>query len=365
MIEMKFYRTGVLPGTLEANAFYLVRNVDNGQLEITATGADAVPVKAITQSQILSLIEANNPETADSLTTARTISMTGDANWAVSFDGSKNESGVITFAATGVVAGEYQAVTVDAKGRVTAARALTQADIPNLNGSKIISDITVNTSGNAATATLAMGATKLATPRTINDVAFDGSANITINAVDSTARIAASEKGAINGVATLGADGKVPATQLPSYVDDVIEVDAYDKLPGQINDPGTNGAASKGKIYVVAIEGDTFIYRWSGSAYIEIPDGVGTADSAVKLSTARNIAITGDATWSVSFDGSANASGVLTLANTGIAAGTYAGITFDAKGRATAARALIEADMPNLTYAKVLSSQSVIVNGNW
>lgn len=96
MIEMKFYRTGVLPGTLEANAFYLVRNADNGQLEITATGPDAVPVKAINQSQILSLIEANIPDSADSLTTARTISMTGDANWSVSFDGSKNETGAIT-----------------------------------------------------------------------------------------------------------------------------------------------------------------------------------------------------------------------------------------------------------------------------
>ena len=29
------------------------------------------------------------------------------------------------------------------------------------------------------------------------------------------------EKGANNGVATLGSDGKVPSGQLPSYVDDV------------------------------------------------------------------------------------------------------------------------------------------------
>ena len=42
-----------------------------------------------------------------------------------------------------------------------------------------------NTTGNAATAT------KLATSVSINGVGFDGSANITINAVDSTARVAA------------------------------------------------------------------------------------------------------------------------------------------------------------------------------
>jgi len=36
--------------------------------------------------------------------------------------------------------------------------------------------------------------------------------------------IPATEKGANSGVATLGADGKVPASQLPSFVDDVIEL---------------------------------------------------------------------------------------------------------------------------------------------
>lgn len=35
--------------------------------------------------------------------------------------------------------------------------------------------------------------------------------------------IRSSEKGSINGVATLNDSGKVPSSQLPSYVDDVIE----------------------------------------------------------------------------------------------------------------------------------------------
>lgn len=35
--------------------------------------------------------------------------------------------------------------------------------------------------------------------------------------------IASNEKGAVNGVASLGSDGKIPAVQLPAYVDDVIE----------------------------------------------------------------------------------------------------------------------------------------------
>ncbi len=54
-------------------------------------------------------------------------------------------------------------------------------------------------------------------------------------------------------------DGKVPAGQLPSYVDDVLEFDSYESLP----QPG-----EKGKIYITTKDNKQF--RWGGSAYIEI-----------------------------------------------------------------------------------------------
>ncbi len=79
------------------------------------------------------------------------------------------------------------------------------------------------------------------------------------------------------------------------------------------------------------------------------------AVSASKLATARNISATGDATWSVSFDGSANASAALTLANSGVTAGTYGKVTVDAKGRVTAGAALAATDIPNLDAAKITS----------
>ena len=69
----------------------------------------------------------------------------------------------------------------------------------------------------------------------------------------------------------------------------------------------------------------------------------GNASTATTLQTARSINITGDATWSVTFNGSANVTSALTLANSGVTAGSYGTassvpqITFDAKGRATAA----------------------------
>lgn len=66
-------------------------------------------------------------------------------------------------------------------------------------------------------------------------------------------------KGKANGLASLDDSGKVPSTQLPSYVDDVLEFTQLDQLPN----PGESG-----KIYVVT--STNLQYRWSGSDYVEI-----------------------------------------------------------------------------------------------
>lgn len=148
--------------------------------------------------------------------------------------------------------------------------------------------VAADTAAEATHAAAADTATKLAAAVTINGVDFDGSKAIIINAVDATPRIAASEKGAVNGVATLDAAGKVPAAQLPSYVDDVKEFENKAAFP-------ETGEADK--IYVDIDTGS--IYRWSGTQYIQINASVASADTAVKLATARKIA-------GVAFDGTAD-----------------------------------------------------------
>lgn len=62
----------------------------------------------------------------------------------------------------------------------------------------------------------------------------------------------------------------------------------------------------------------------------------GNSATASKLQNARNIAITGDGSWNVNFDGTQNATGTFTLAGSGVTAGSYNGVTVDAKGRVTA-----------------------------
>lgn len=92
--------------------------------------------------------------------------------------------------------------------------------------------------------------------------------------------------------------------------------------------------------------------------------GVANAASSSKLATARTIAATGDATWSVSFDGSANVSAALTLANSGVTAGTYSKITVDAKGRATVGAQLALADITTaLGYTAANAAHKDAVNG--
>jgi phage-related tail fiber protein len=77
------------------------------------------------------------------------------------------------------------------------------------------------------------------------------------------------------------------------------------------------------------------------------------AGSATILATARTLAISTDATGSASFDGSANATIAMTLAASGVTAGTYTKVTVDAKGRTTAGTILAATDIPTLTAAKV------------
>lgn len=76
-------------------------------------------------------------------------------------------------------------------------------------------------------------------------------------------------------------------------------------------------------------------------------------ESADKLATARLISISGDGTGSANFDGSQNTVITLTLANTGVAQGTYTKVTVDSKGRITQATNLTASDIPNLTLSKI------------
>ena len=89
-----------------------------------------------------------------------------------------------------------------------------------------------------------------------------------------------------------------------------------------------------------------------------IKNGTTVVGKASQLATARDISLTGDATGSASFNGSANASIAVALKNVGTA-GTYSVVTTDAKGRVTSGAQVIEVG----TAGQTNPSSSLAIGG--
>lgn len=88
-----------------------------------------------------------------------------------------------------------------------------------------------------------------------------------------------------------------------------------------------------------------------------------TTGSASKITTARNIAITGDITWSASFDGSANVTGTATLATViDSGTGTFKKIAIDTKGRVTGTQSVTQTDITGLLGAGSITN-AMLANG--
>lgn len=225
----------------------------------------------------------------------------------------------------------------------------------------------------------AVSASRLATARTINGVPFDGTANITIT--DNT-KAPAVHRHNWNEI-----DGK-PSTFTPSsHTHTIANIADYDvrqistedldsitkwgiygqaannqslternyPVPNEAGTlevmPGTYGLRQRFTTFVTHRQFErsrnNAMTGWNAwtelsntwSAIRDKPSNLAYTSSnvasATKLQTLRNIAMTGDGSWNVNFDGSQNATGALTLANSGVTAGSYNSVTVDAKGRVT------------------------------
>lgn len=106
---------------------------------------------------------------------------------------------------------------------------------------------------------------KVPTTRKVNNKAL--TADISLSAGDVGA-IPTAQKGAANGVAELDESGKVPAAQLPSYVDDVLEGYLSSGKFYKESAHTTEISGESGKIYVDIVSSKT--YRWSGTTFTEI-----------------------------------------------------------------------------------------------
>ena len=103
----------------------------------------------------------NTTGSAATLTTGRTIGMTGDVTWtSASFNGSANVTGTATLANSGVTAGTYTKLTVDAKGRATSGTTLAVSDVPDLTLTKLPSAAFKQNARCATTANITLSGTQ-------------------------------------------------------------------------------------------------------------------------------------------------------------------------------------------------------------
>lgn len=91
-------------------------------------------------------------------------------------------------------------------------------------------------------------------------------------------KLSISLKGSVDGLAELDSNGKVPSTQLPSFVDDVIEGYLSNGYFYKESSHTNKISGESGKIYIDLPREKT--YRWSGSKFVVISDTIALGETS-------------------------------------------------------------------------------------
>ncbi|MDD7757686.1 MAG: hypothetical protein PUJ51_24850 [Clostridiales bacterium] len=164
-------------------------------------------------------------------------------------------------------------------------------------------------------------------------------------------------KGQKNGLAELDSNGKVPSSQLPSYVDDVIEGYYYNSKFYKENSHKTEITGESGKIYTDL--GNNKTYRWSGTAYTEI-------SASLALGETSSTAYPGDkgkanATNITTLKGYFNSSGIANKAAAD-ASGHNIVDTYATKSALSATNSNVSTNTSNITTLKGYFNSSGVAN---
>ena len=103
-------------------------------------------------------------------------------------------------------------------------------------------------------------------------------AQLGLGNVTNDAQVKRSEMGVAGGVATLDGTGKVPAAQLPVYVDDVLEGTLINATTFQLAEGQQGGVQLPNVIYVDTTTNKS--YRWSGTQYVTIASDLALGETS-------------------------------------------------------------------------------------
>ena len=255
-----------------------------------------------------------------------------------------NHTGVLINAGTGLTGGG------DISSSRTISIANTTVSSGNYGSSNQVGTFTVNPQGqltaaaNVSITPASIGAVPTSRSLTINGTSYDLTANRSWTVGDVRTDSSYADPNWITSLSVTKLSGVISSTNLPSYVDDVLEYANTTAFPA---------TGEAGKIYVALDTNRT--YRWGGSVYVEITDttavwgGIsGTLSNQTDLTSFLSSTYTPQvrtlsAGTGLSGGGDFSANRTISLANTAVVAGSYgsnnqvASFTVDAQGRLTAA----------------------------
>ena len=242
----------------------------NGQNDVVFDGSGAKQVN-ISAANIVTALgttpvnRATGDKNGNDITTAYVpvsgnTDITGQKNFTngIKIEGvpiTKNENGVIYIEGNLAVKGGVTAFADDSVTESTIRDAIGPAGYDGATGLAAFnsSQFRVNSDGTVSIIGGSTGVDAAGVLAVVSEAGYITSSNVAASYINKN------QIGKANGLATLGSDGKVPSSQLPSYVDDVLEYTNKSSFPS---------TGESGKIYVDASTAKA--YRWSGTTYVEI-----------------------------------------------------------------------------------------------
>ncbi|MCU1718679.1 phage tail protein [Pseudomonas sp. 5P_3.1_Bac2] len=304
---------------------------------------------------------------ANRLSTARTLSVTGAGSGSTTFDGSANASIALTLADSSVSAGTYPKVTVNAKGLVTAGAALAPADIPALDWSKITSGKPTTLAGYGIVLADS-GVTAGTYPKVTVNAKGDVTAGAALAATDIPAldwsKITTGKPTSLDGYGIVLADSGVTAGTYPKVtVNAKGDVTAGAALAAADIPALDWSKITSGKPTTLA--GYGIVLADSGVVAGTYPKVTVNAKGDVTAGAALAPADIPALDWSKITSGKPTtlAGYGIVLADSGVVAGTYPKVAVNAKGTVTAGAALAAADIPALDWSKITSGKPTTLAG--